>query len=87
MLSPEAAAELMQCSRSYVAMLIDNEKLPGVSVTEDGHRRVPESSVRQWIKEHEAGAAGADYHAVAEANGMYEVPEQAFIQAGRRRRP
>nr|WP_308937223.1 helix-turn-helix domain-containing protein [Duganella sp. 1411] len=87
LLSPEAAAELMHCSRSYVAMLIDNKKLPGASVSEDGHRRVPESSVRQWIKEHEAAAEGADYHAVAEANGMYEVPETAFIQADKRRRP
>lgn len=87
MLSTEAAAELMQCSRPYVAMLIDNKKLAGASVNEGGHRRVPESSVRQWIKEHEAAAKGPDYHAVAEANGMYEVPEQAFIQADKLYRP
>lgn len=87
MLTTEAAAELMQCSRPYVAMLIDNNKLAGASVTEGGHRRVPESSVRQWIKGREATAPGPDYHAVAEANGMYDIAETAFIQANKRRRP
>lgn len=87
MLTTDAAAELMQCSRPYVAMLIDHNKLAGASVTEEGYRIVPESSVRQWIKERETAGEEPDYHAVAEASGMYEVPEQAFIQAGKRRRP
>lgn len=51
-----------------------------------GHRRVPESSVRAWIKEREAKAQGSDYHAVAEENGMYDIPETAFIEASKRRR-
>lgn len=86
MLTTEAAAELMQCSRPYVAMLIDNKKLAGASVTEGGHRRVPESSVRAWIKEREAQAKRSNYREAAEQNGMYDIPETAFVQADPRRR-
>lgn len=85
-LTVEAAAELMRCSRPYVAMLIDNKKFAGASVTEDGHRLVPESAVRAWIKERDAGSQEPDHHAVAQANGMYDIPEAAFIQANKRRR-
>lgn len=80
MLTTEAAAELMQCSRPYVAMLIDNGKLTGASVTEGGHRRVPESSVRAWIKDRETLAAKSNYRAAAEQAGMYEIPDTAFIE-------
>ena len=59
MLTVEAAAELMRCSRPYVAMLIDNMKFAGTSVIEGGQRLVPESSVRAWIKEREAGGGRA----------------------------
>lgn len=79
MLTLEAAAELMQCSLPYVAMLIDHGKLAGASLTEGGQRRVPESSVRAWIKEHETKAAQADYRAAAAETGMYCIPEQECI--------
>lgn len=85
-LTVEAAAELMRCSRPYVTMLIDNKKFAGESLTGEGCRLVPESAVRAWIKEREAGSQEPDYHAVAEANGMYDIPETAFIQANKRRR-
>ena len=86
MLTTEAAAELMQCSRPYVAMLIDNKKLAGASVTEGGHRRVPESSVRAWIKEREDRAAQSDYRAAAAEAGMYTIPETAFVESKSGRR-
>lgn len=86
MLTTEAAAELMQCSRPYVAMLIDNKKLAGASVTEGGHRRVPESSVRAWIKEREAKAKQSDYRAAAAEAGMYAIPEKVFVETKTRRR-
>lgn len=78
-LTIEAAAELMQCSLPFVAMLIDHGKLAGASLTEGGQRRVPESSVRAWIKEHETKAAQADYRAAAAETGMYCIPEQECI--------
>lgn len=86
LLTTEAAAELMQCSRPYVAMLIDNKKLAGASVTAGGHRRVPESSVRAWIKEREAATKQSDYRAAAAETGMYAVPEVAFVDVRTRRR-
>lgn len=86
MLTTEGAAELMQCSRPYVAMLIDNKKLAGASVTEGGHRRVPESSVRAWIMEREAKAVRSDYRAAAAEADMYSIPEKAFIGTKARRR-
>ncbi|MDM5179691.1 excisionase family DNA-binding protein [Massilia sp. DJPM01] len=60
MLMIKDAAELMQCSLPYVAMLIDNNKLEGESVA-GGGRRVPESSVRTWISQRDAGTAHPDY--------------------------
>jgi excisionase family DNA binding protein len=86
MLTTEEAAELMQCSRPYVAMLIDNKKLAGASVTEGGHRRVPESSVRAWIVEREAKAKQADYRAAAAEAEMYSIPEKVFVGTKARRR-
>lgn len=53
MLTTEQAAELMGCSRPYVVMLIDNNKLTGAMTTAGGHRRVPASSVRAWINSRE----------------------------------
>jgi excisionase family DNA binding protein len=86
MLTTEAAAALMQCSRPYVAMLIDNKKLVGASVTEGGHRRVPESSVRAWIEARDARSVHSDYRAAAAETGMYAVPETAFVDMKTRRR-
>ena len=80
MLSTEEAAELMQCSRPYVAMLIDNKKLAGATVTEGGHRRVPEASVRAWVEQRSAKSGNADYRGAAAEGGMYEIPETAFVQ-------
>jgi len=85
MLTVEAAAELMACSRPYVAMLIDNKKFGASSVSKGGRRRVSEAAVRAWINEREFAAHEPDYHTVAEANGMYDIPETAFIQANKRR--
>jgi excisionase family DNA binding protein len=79
MLTTEQAATLMHCSRPYVAMLVDNKKLAGATITEGGHRRVPESSVRAWIKSKEEQAAGVDYRAAGVEAGMYEIPEQTYV--------
>lgn len=86
MLSTAAAAELMQCSRPYVAMLIDHKKLTGATVTAGGHRRVPESSVREWIAQQTTEAGQDDYRHAAEQGGMYDIPETAFIETEPRQR-
>jgi excisionase family DNA binding protein len=78
MLTTEQAATLMRCSRPYVAMLVDTKKLAGATITEGGHRRVPESSVRAWIKSKEQ-SADADYRAAGAEAGMYDIPERAYV--------
>lgn len=80
MLTTEEAAELMQCSRPYVAMLIDNKKLDGATLTAGGHRRVPETSVRAWIEQRNATSRQSDYRAAAADSSMYDIPESAFVQ-------
>ncbi|ATQ74611.1 hypothetical protein CR152_08825 [Massilia violaceinigra] len=86
MLTTEDAADLMQCGLAYVAMLIDNNKLEGALVAEDGRRSVPEPSVRAWIAERDANAAQSDYRAVATETGMYAIPDAAFVDLKTRRR-
>jgi excisionase family DNA binding protein len=84
MLSTEDAAQLMGCSRPYVAMLIDAKKLAGSVTTEGGHRRVPEASVRDWINAQQtASKAGADsdYKAAARDAGMYKVSDADYLAA------
>jgi len=88
MLSTEAAAKLMDCSRPYVAMLIDAEKLAGGVTSKGGHRKVPKSSVLQWIettKVAKDGAAGnKNYRKAAVDAGMYAIPETGYVNAAKR---
>lgn len=84
MLSTEEAAQLMGCSRPYVAMLIDANKLAGSVTTEGGHRRVPEASVRDWITSQQSANqadADSDYKAAARDAGMYKVSDADYLAA------
>lgn len=88
MLSTEAAAKLMDCSRPYVAMLIDAEKLAGGVKSKGGHRKVPKSSVLQWIEATKAAKAGVagdkDYRNAAADLGMYAIPETKYMKSATR---
>lgn len=88
MLSTEAAAKLMDCSRPYVAMLIDAEKLAGGVTSKGGHRKVPKSSVLQWIEATKVAKDGAggdkNYRKAAVDAGMYAIPEAEFVKAAKR---
>jgi excisionase family DNA binding protein len=87
MLSTEAAAKLMGCSRPYVAMLIDAGKLTGGVKSNGGHRKVPKSSVLQWIKATRAGDLGdSDYRKAAADLDMYATPETEYVKAAKRGR-
>jgi excisionase family DNA binding protein len=85
-LTTEDAAKLMQCSRPYVAMLIDSGKLTGSYLTAGGHRRVPKSVVLAWITEHNGAAleVDANYKTAALHAGMYGVPEAQYVAQARR---
>lgn len=84
MLSTEEAAQMMDCSRPYVAMLIDQDQLPGATKTAGGHRKVPQSSVKSWVAAHKVSGS-ADYRAAARAAGMYDIPESVYVKAASKR--
>ena len=83
MLSTEEAAQLMHCSRPYVAMLIDAEKLAGGVKSRGGHRKVPRSAVLQWIKAAEAESSGdKNYRKAAADADMYSIPDEVYVKGG-----
>lgn len=87
MLSTEEAAKLMNCSRPYVAMLVDRKRLPGATKSSGGHRRIPRESILTWIKNNPpATEADADYKAAAKEAGMYDIPEETYIAVSVARR-
>jgi excisionase family DNA binding protein len=87
MLTTEEAAELLGCSRPHMAMLIDGGKLPGAERTRGGHRRVPEASVLALKKERQAAKKGdANYRAAGAAAGIYDIPEEEWVEAAKRGR-
>lgn len=85
LLTTEEAAHLMGCSRPYVAMLIDAQKLEGAVVSKGGHRKVPEASVLRWIEGNKA-VKDKDYRKAAADAGMYSVPEEAYVESKSRKR-
>jgi excisionase family DNA binding protein len=50
LISTAEAAEILGFSRPYVAMLIDQRKLKGATISDGGHRRVPRASVLEWAQ-------------------------------------
>ncbi len=83
MLSTVEAAEIMACSRPYVAMLIDSGKLAGATKTSGGHRKVSLASVEAWIASRQP-APGKDYREAGKAAGIYGVEEVVVMKAARR---
>lgn len=85
MLSTAEAAQMIGCSRPYVAMLIDQDQLLGGTKSAGGHRKVPKSSVETWIDAHKVQGS-ADYRKAARESGMYQIPEISYVKAGTKRR-
>jgi excisionase family DNA binding protein len=81
MISTERAAAMMNCSRPYVAMLVDRKKLPGSVKTPGGHRKIPLSSVHAWIRENlPQQNTNSDYKVAAQDAGMYDVSEETYVK-------
>jgi excisionase family DNA binding protein len=60
LISTAQAAELLGYSRPYVAMLIDQNKLKGATVSAGGHRRVSRAAVLDWKAKHQVTENSAD---------------------------
>ena len=87
MLSTQEAAQLMGCSRPYVAMLIDAGTLEGSVTSEGGHRKVPKASIQRWIERNRAtGDADKNYRKAAAEAGMYAISEDEYRKVSARKR-
>ena len=60
LISTAQAAELLGYSRPYVAMLIDQNKLKGATVSAGGHRRVSRAVVLDWRAKHQVTDKSVD---------------------------
>ena len=69
------AAELLGYSRPYVAMLIDQNKLKGATVSTGGHRRVSRAAVLDWKAKHEVTGKAADLRTNGQKVGAYTSAE------------
>ena len=74
------AAELLGYSRPYVAMLIDQHKLKGATVSAGGHRRVPRAAVMDWKAKHQVTGKAADLRTEGQKAGAYKSPEADVVR-------
>jgi excisionase family DNA binding protein len=75
LISTAQAAELLGYSRPYVAMLIDQNKLKGATVSAGGHRRVSRATVLDWKAKHEVTGKLADLRSEGQKAGALKSTE------------
>ena len=75
LLSTAQAAALLGYSRPYVAMLIDQNKLKGATVSTGGHRRVSRAAVLDWKAQHQVTGKAADLRTNGQKAGAYTSAE------------
>jgi excisionase family DNA binding protein len=75
LISTAKAAELLGYSRPYVAMLIDQKKLVGATVSAGGHRRVSRAAVLAWKERHQAEIEPNNIRTEGQKIGAYKSTE------------
>jgi excisionase family DNA binding protein len=80
LISTAQAAELLGYSRPYVAMLIDQNKLKGATVSAGGHRRVSRASVMELHTRHQVPGEASDLRAVGKKTGAYKSTEADAVR-------
>jgi excisionase family DNA binding protein len=80
LISTAQAAELLGYSRPYVAMLIDQNKLKGATVSAGGHRRVSRSAVLDWKTKHQVTGKAADLRTEGQKAGAYKSTEADVVR-------
>ena len=80
LISTVQAAELLGYSRPYVAMLIDQNKLKGATVSAGGHRRVSRASVLDWKAKHQMTGKAVDLRAEGQKAGAYKSTEADVVR-------
>lgn len=79
-ISTAQAAELLGYSRPYVAMLIDQNKLKGATVSDGGHRRVSRAAVLDWKATHQVTDKTADLRSEGQKAGVYKSTEADVVR-------
>jgi len=80
LISTAQAAELLGYSRPYVAMLIDQNKLSGATVSAGGHRRVSRAAVLDWKAKHQVTVKADDLRVEGQKAGAYKSTEADVIR-------
>lgn len=80
LISTAQAAELLGYSRPYVAMLIDQNKLKGATVSAGGHRRVSRAAVLDWKAKHQVKGKVTDLRAAGRKAGAYKSTEADVVR-------
>lgn len=80
LISTAQAAELLGYSRPYVAMLIDQNKLKGATVSAGGHRRVSRAAVLEWKAQHQVTGKTTDLRTDGQKSGAYKSTEADVIR-------
>jgi len=79
LISTAQAAELLGYSRPYVAMLIDQNKLKGATVSAGGHRRVSRAAVLDWKATHQLAGKVVNLRTDGQKSGAYKSTEADAI--------
>lgn len=79
-ISTAQAAEILGYSRPYVAMLIDQHKLKGATVSAGGHRRVSRAAVLAWREEHQVSGKKVDLRTTGQKLGAYKSTEADVVR-------
>lgn len=80
LISTAQAAQLLGYSRPYVAMLIDQNKLKGATVSAGGHRRVSRAAVLAWKAKHQVSSEPANLRAEGQRIGAYKSAEADVVR-------
>ncbi len=75
LISTAQAAELLGYSRPYVAMLIDQCKLKGATISAGGHRRVSRATVLDWKVKQQVTGKSTDLRTEGQKAGAYRSAE------------
>lgn len=75
LISTAQAADMLGCSRAWVAMLIDQKRLVGATVAADGRRRVSRAAVLDWKARNQVAGKFTDLRVEGEKAGAYKSTE------------
>ena len=83
LISTAQAADLLGFSRPYVAMLIEQNKLKGATVSVGGHRRVPRAAILEWTAKHQEAGKVTELRTEGQKTGVCnsaEADEERWVK-------